>query len=89
MSPRIGVISTAPAVDRTHLVPELHPGAIHRPATVLVRPGGKGFNVAHVAHQLGAEPTVAAPLGGASGRWQATLSAQTDMWWLWPTITRG
>jgi 1-phosphofructokinase family hexose kinase len=71
MPARIGVISTAPAVDRTHLVRELRPGTIHRPATVLARPGGKGFNVAHVLHTLGAEVTVAAPLAGASGRWQA------------------
>lgn len=70
MSSRIGVISTAPAVDRTHLVPRLRPGTIHRPATVLARPGGKGFNVAHVLHTLGADVTVAAPLAGASGRWQ-------------------
>lgn len=71
MTARIGVISTAPAVDRTHLVPALRPGAIHRPATVLVRPGGKGFNVAHVLLALGAQVTIAAPLAGASGRWQA------------------
>lgn len=71
MSARIGVISTAPAVDRTHLVPELRPGAIHRPARVLARPGGKGFNVAHVLVTLGADVTIAAPLAGASGRWQA------------------
>ena len=54
MTARIGVISTAPAVDRTHLVAELRPGAIHRPAQVLARPGGKGFNVAHVLRTLGA-----------------------------------
>jgi 1-phosphofructokinase family hexose kinase len=71
MPARIGVISTAPAVDRTHLVPQLRPGAIHRPATVLARPGGKGFNVAHVLHTLGADVTIAAPLAGASGQWQA------------------
>jgi 1-phosphofructokinase family hexose kinase len=71
MPVRIGVISTAPAVDRTHLVRELRPGTIHRPKTVLARPGGKGFNVAHVLLALGAEVTVAAPLAGASGQWQA------------------
>jgi 1-phosphofructokinase family hexose kinase len=71
MPARIGVISTAPAVDRTHLVRQLRLGTIHRPATVLARPGGKGFNVAHVLHALGTDVTVAAPLAGASGRWQA------------------
>lgn len=74
MPARIGVISTAPAVDRTHLVRALRPGTIHRPATVLARPGGKGFNVAHVLRTLGAEVSVAAPLAGASGRWQAEAS---------------
>ncbi|MFN8622456.1 MAG: PfkB family carbohydrate kinase [Chloroflexota bacterium] len=75
MSSRIGVVSTAPAVDRTHLVPSLVPGGIHRPATVLARPGGKGFNVASVLHALGADVVVAAPLAGASGRWLAEAAA--------------
>jgi len=71
MTARIGVIATAPAVDRTHIVPALQPGAIHRPSMVLARPGGKGFNVAHVLRTLGAEVTISAPLAGAAGRWLA------------------
>ena len=79
MTARIGVISTAPAVDRTHVVAELRPGTIHRPATVLVRPGGKGFNVAHVLRTLGVDVTIAAPLAGASGRWLAEQAAANGL----------
>ncbi len=71
MSTRIGVIATAPAVDRTHLIQGLHPGGIHRPDRVLARAGGKGLNVAHVLARFGVDVTVAAPLAGASGRWLA------------------
>ena len=67
MTLRIGVISTAPAVDRTHVVTELRPGAIHRPATVLVRPGGKGFNVARAAVRLGSPAAAHGFLGGPVG----------------------
>jgi len=77
MTARIGVIATAPAVDRTHIVAALQPGAIHRPSAVLARAGGKGFNVAYVLRTLGADVTVSAPLAGAGGRWlaeQATAS---------------
>lgn len=75
MIARIGVVSAAPAVDRTHVVPALRPGTIHRPATVLALPGGKGFNVAAVLRTLGMDVVVAAPLAGATGRWLAEAAA--------------
>jgi len=79
MSAMIGVIATAPAVDRTHLVDALRPGAIHRPHAVLARPGGKGVNVAHVLRGLGTDVVVAAPLAGASGRWLADQAAANGL----------
>ena len=79
MIARIGVVSAAPAVDRTHLVTELRPGTIHRPARVLALPGGKGFNVAHVLHTLGAQVVVAAPLAGATGRWLADAAVANGL----------
>jgi 1-phosphofructokinase family hexose kinase len=68
---RIGVVVAAPAVDRTHVVHRLQPGSVHRPLQVLARPGGKGFNVAHVLRALDEAVVAAAPLAGPSGRWLA------------------
>ncbi|MFI8303718.1 1-phosphofructokinase family hexose kinase [Streptomyces sp. NPDC085927] len=56
------------ALDITHRVPALRPGASHRVAEVLERPGGKGVNVARVLAALGHETTVTGFAGGLTGR---------------------
>lgn len=68
-APLIGVVVAAPAVDRFHRVTELHVGRIHRPIEVVVRAGGKGFNVGRAARTLGGHVLLAAPLAGDTGRW--------------------
>ena len=61
-------VTLNPAWDITHTVQRLEPGAIHRPTSVTVRPGGKGVNVSRVLHQLG-HPTLATGLAvGTTGR---------------------
>lgn len=60
-------VTPNPAVDVTYTVSGIHLGSSHRVPTPLHRAGGKGLNVARVAHQLG-HPTLAiATAGGASG----------------------
>ncbi|MER5843994.1 1-phosphofructokinase family hexose kinase [Streptomyces prasinus] len=56
------------ALDITHRVPALRPGASHRVAEVAERPGGKGVNVARVLAALGHEATVTGFAGGLTGR---------------------
>jgi 1-phosphofructokinase family hexose kinase len=68
-TPLIGVVVAAPAVDRFHRVAALHVGRIHRPVEVVVRAGGKGFNVGRAASTLGGRVLLAAPLAGDTGRW--------------------
>jgi 1-phosphofructokinase len=69
------VAVVAPSLDRFYTVKSLTNGAINRPATVSLRAGGKGFNVAAVARRLHDGPVLAvAPLGGASGRWLADMA---------------
>lgn len=53
--------------DRVLRLPELVPGAVVRATEVDVAPGGKPVNVARVARQLGAVPTLVANLPGHLG----------------------
>jgi tagatose 6-phosphate kinase len=46
-------VTCNPALDVTHRVGRLEPGAVHRVRAAHARPGGKGVNVAWVLHQLG------------------------------------
>ncbi|WP_338671967.1 1-phosphofructokinase family hexose kinase [Streptomyces sp. SCSIO 30461] len=55
------------ALDITHRLPELVPGASHRVAEVIERPGGKGLNVARVLGSLGYETVVTGFAGGPTG----------------------
>ncbi|MFE9773924.1 1-phosphofructokinase family hexose kinase [Streptomyces sp. NPDC005931] len=56
------------ALDITHRVPSLRPGASHRVSEVTERPGGKGVNVARVLAALGHVVTVTGFAGGPTGR---------------------
>jgi 1-phosphofructokinase family hexose kinase len=65
--PRVIVTVTAnPAVDMTYHVDGIHPGETHRVSPPLERAGGKGLNVARVAHQMGHPVMAVAPVGGAT-----------------------
>ncbi|MGQ7296144.1 PfkB family carbohydrate kinase [Quadrisphaera sp. KR29] len=61
------VLLAAPALDVTHLVSGVAPGAVHRPQEVLRLAGGKGLNLARAAAALGTPVRVVAPLGGPTG----------------------
>lgn len=54
-------------IDRTYEVDGFEAGAYHRPQRVRVHAGGKGINVARVAHRLGVETIVSGFAGGAGG----------------------
>jgi 1-phosphofructokinase family hexose kinase len=67
----IACVAPNPSIDRLFRCAAVVPGAIHRPDELVLRPGGKGLNVARVAHALGAEVRAVALLGGHAGRWVA------------------
>ncbi|MCC3296074.1 hexose kinase [Arthrobacter sp. zg-Y411] len=70
MNPAVRTVLTVtanPALDETYAVPALVPGSSHRVPPPAVRAGGKGMNVARVAHQLGARTLAVATSGGSSG----------------------
>ncbi|QHK20322.1 hexose kinase [Pseudarthrobacter psychrotolerans] len=74
---RIVTVTPSPAVDMTYQVQRITPGSTHRVAAPLIRAGGKGLNVARVAHQLGFPVLALAPAGsGAAGaEFKAELSS--------------
>lgn len=74
---RIVTVTPSPAVDMTYQVQRITPGSTHRVAVPLIRAGGKGLNVARVAHQLGFPVLALAPAGsGAAGaEFKAELSS--------------
>ncbi|MEO7006940.1 MAG: hexose kinase [Terrimesophilobacter sp.] len=60
-------VTPNPAVDLTFTVPALILGDTQRVDAARSRAGGKGVNVARVAHQLGHPVLVVAPVGGHNG----------------------
>ncbi|MFJ4168990.1 1-phosphofructokinase family hexose kinase [Paenarthrobacter sp. NPDC089714] len=70
---RIVTVTPNPAIDMTYTVHGITEGASHRVPTPLSRAGGKGLNVARVAHQTGHPVLAIAPTGGAAGQ---TLAAE-------------
>ncbi|SDL18724.1 hypothetical protein SAMN04487916_106225 [Arthrobacter sp. ov407] len=62
----IVTVTPNPAVDVTYHVNGLRLGQTHRVSPPLERAGGKGLNVARVAHQMGHRVLAVAPAGGAS-----------------------
>jgi 1-phosphofructokinase family hexose kinase len=64
-------VAPNPSIDKLLAVERLEPGTIHRPASFVRVPGGKGLNVARAAATLGAEVRAVALLGGHHGRWIA------------------
>ncbi|WP_284984048.1 hexose kinase [Arthrobacter sp. efr-133-TYG-118] len=64
---RVITVTPNPAVDLSYHVAGITPGASHRVPAPLSRAGGKGLNVARVAHQLGHPVLALAPSGGTAG----------------------
>ncbi len=62
-------VTPSPAVDRTARVDRIEHDRVLRPAELSVLPGGKGVNVARVAHRLGALVATTGFAGGHAGRW--------------------
>lgn len=81
----ITVAAVNPSVDRLLRVPRLRPGTIHRPLEAVAVPGGKGLNVARVAHALGAEVQVVGIAAGGAGRWVADALERVGVpaRWIW------
>ncbi|MBI2244095.1 MAG: hypothetical protein HYU55_09200 [Nocardioides sp.] len=81
----ITVAAVNPSVDRLLRVHRLRPGSIHRPLEAVSVPGGKGLNVARVAHALGAEVQVVGIAAGGAGRWvtDALERAGVPARWVW------
>lgn len=63
----IVVVTPNPALDLTWHVPAYTPGESHRADAARVRAGGKGLNVARVAHAQGAAVHAVTTSGGATG----------------------
>lgn len=75
------------AVDRTYHVEGLSPGSVNRIELVKVRPGGKGINVAVIAHAIGTQEIVVSGFaGGSSGEFiDSSLKAmgiRSDFVWI-------
>ncbi len=61
-------VNPNPAIDKTVVVSGFQLNAIHRPASVLALPGGKGCNVARALVTLGESAMVTGWVGGHAGR---------------------
>lgn len=72
----IVTVTPNPALDLTYAMDRVEYGESQRVEAAASRAGGKGLNVARVAHQLGAEVTAIAAVGGDTGRaFEADLAA--------------
>ncbi len=70
-------VAANPSIDKLFEVERVVPGAIHRPASFVQVPGGKGLNVARAAASLGADVRAIALLRGHAGKWvEEALTAE-------------
>ncbi len=81
------IITPNPALDRTFVLDQLTPGAVHRTDTVLDAAGGKGLNVARAALALGQANRICAPLGGLIGQRVAELALAEGITLAVPVLT--
>jgi len=81
----ITVAAPNPAIDKLLRVSRLQPGTIHRPNDQVAVPGGKGLNVARVAHVLGAAVHVVGIAAGTAGEWIAHALDELEIAadWMW------
>lgn len=73
-------VAASPSVDKLFEVDAVEVGRIHRPRAFVQVPGGKGLNVARVAHALGADVTATGILAGHAGRWVQESLAAEGVW---------
>lgn len=66
---RLLFVAANPSIDRLYEVERLEAGAIHRPRSIVVVPGGKGLNAARAAATLGGSVTAVGIVGGRAGDW--------------------
>lgn len=62
-------ITANPTVDRVYFVDNFQMGEVHRPERMVCSAGGKGLNVARVAHILGEETVAMGFVGGFNGEY--------------------
>ncbi|MDI6871494.1 MAG: 1-phosphofructokinase family hexose kinase [Bacillota bacterium] len=78
----ITTVTLNAAIDKTYFVSGFAVGRANRVDSLLLRPGGKGINVARVVKTLGAEALASGFTGGNAGRWieeeLARLGLATD-----------
>lgn len=60
-------ITMNPAIDKVYAVDDFVVGAVFRPRDMVATPGGKGVNVARVAHIIGEQAMATGLLGGSNG----------------------
>ncbi|GAA4489531.1 hexose kinase [Microbacterium panaciterrae] len=72
-------VTPNPALDLTWHVERIVPGATHRADTGVARAGGKGLNVARVAHTQGAAVIAVTTTGGSTGAEFAEELASSDV----------
>mgnify|MGYP003297567900 CR=1 FL=1 len=62
-------ITANPTVDRVYFVDNFQMGEVHRPERMVYSAGGKGLNVARVAHIMGEETATMGFVGGFNGEY--------------------
>ncbi len=62
-------ITANPTVDRVYFVDKFEMGEVHRPERMVYSAGGKGLNVARVAHIIGEEASAMGFVGGFNGEY--------------------
>jgi len=62
-------INMNPAIDKVYSVDDFQVGKVFRPRAMTATAGGKGLNVARVAHLLGEKVMVTGMVGGGNGRY--------------------
>lgn len=63
----ITTVTLNAAIDKTYYMEKFPLGKVSRVSTMISVPGGKGINVARVAHQLGGEVLATGFVGGSNG----------------------
>jgi tagatose 6-phosphate kinase len=68
-------VTPSPAIDRSAVVERIERDRVLRPVELSVLPGGKGVNVARVAHRLGTLVVTTGFAGGHAGNWLVDMLA--------------
>lgn len=81
----IYTVTINPALDRTHVVPQLTMNQVLRANKVMVDWGGKGFNVSRALKELGLESTAIGFAGGPTGQklYSGLQSAGINAQFIW------